>query len=177
MNPPPTAPKTPLGEPMDEFGASVRAQYPQRWHLKYWLNIYVIGTLRLQDAGAMEIRIRIENRKALENSTYLTLSAWSTFKRAHEAEFRTFWHPRLFADDEQYRAYVRDLDRMLECKDAKMNAYLRPRIESARRLTGATKVFADSWLRRLHRGLAQERRRELAARREAGVSNRVSGGE
>lgn len=166
MDQPFTGPQTILGEPLDQFVV---------WNLKYWLNIYVIGTMRLQDATAMEVRIQIENQKARQNTgqNYFSLSEWSAFKQAHEAEYREFWQS-IALEHQNYQTYVHDLDQMLVDKDAKMFAFLRPKIESARHLTGSTKVLADNWLHQIRRGLVQERRTEAqAAEREAEAHNRV----
>lgn len=148
---------------MTQFSASVRAQYPKRWHMKYWLNIFLIGKIRLQDKYLMLIRIEMENQKALHaGNTYIDLEEWLEFKVNNKAEYLRYWEQRTL-EDEDYQAYIHDLDRMLEDKEEKMIEFLCSQIAAAQDLTGPE-------LNDILRRMVQERTREAQAK-EAEAKN------
>lgn len=105
---------------------------------------------------------------------------WLDFKTANQARCFRYWESKPLADNDRYQAYVRDLDRMLERKEEKMNAYLRPRILAAQNLTptgsGEGQKLLDDWFEELNRGLEQERIREAQAK-NAEATNQVSNSE
>lgn len=126
-------PQTPLGEPMTQDAASTRAQNPLKWHLDYWLNLYVIGVSRDENKCEMAIMIageqtsyNIDGNAADSIKKYINPIEWHDFKEIHSAVYSRYWEskPR---EDEEYQAYVRDLNRMLEDKEEKLTEYLRPK--------------------------------------------------
>lgn len=152
---------------MTQDAAATRAEDRHQWHLKYWLNLYVLGIIHHHDEEVMAARIdRERNQNILKftadpdpNNIYISPEAWNTFKNDNEAEYFRYWKAKT-PEYEEYQAYVRDLERMHENKDEKMIEYLRLGISVARRFVGSLKEESDNWFKRMYLALEKERIRD-----------------
>lgn len=169
--------QTPLGEPMTPASAWAQVQNPLVWNLNYWLNLYVIGIMRLQDRRVITARMDREQRNKMTYNMYLEFqSHWYQFKHTYEAGCFRYWEP-MYPQNLEYQAYVRDLDRMLEFKEEKIGEYLRALTtmwENFRRMNSIDAANnTANLINRIRQGLQQEYLRDAEAR-YAEVSDRVS---
>lgn len=116
MNQPSTNAKTPLGEPMSQESTSERTRDPLEWHLKYFLNLYVIGILvRGQEADndrSIGGRVMGEYWKLNQPLKTQFLNQWFGFREVHKQEYFQKW--KLGSrDEEEFQAYARDFATMV----------------------------------------------------------------
>lgn len=116
---------TPLGEPMNEASALEQTEDPISWHLRYWLSLAVIATIRGEDIILTGIRIDMEIEK-LANTEIKTRvrNARRPFQKNNLEGYTWYWTQRTL-DDDHAQKYMRDLDRMLVDKGRKMREYIR----------------------------------------------------
>lgn len=138
--------ETPLGEPMDQASASVLAESPVAWHLRYWLNLGSIGILSGQDETLMALRIEME--QSLIPNLDLRLAVhrtWEGYRIANNKACLDYWRrlqvritqtgedqeetdPRYQAVKDGERLleqHCRDLDRILVNKTQRAKTHLR----------------------------------------------------
>lgn len=120
----PRGPQTPFGEPIvDEDSASQKAEDPVKWHLKYWLNLFVVGINRGEDDGLMNARIDWEHVNIANEAFKKDLRfSWFDFQTENEDRYILEWEHII--GGEKLHAYIRDLNRMLVNKGQKMRDYL-----------------------------------------------------
>lgn len=172
---------------MTQEAAAIRTEDRYEWHLKYWLNLYVLGIIRHYDKEVMAARIDRERYQNILNfaagpepvNIWLSPESWNGFKNDNEAEYFRYWTAKT-PEDEEYKAYVRDLERMHENKEEKMIAYLRMRMECAQNYVGSVKEDSDNWFNRMYLALVEEDVRDVQAKRaeekDGEASNQVSKG-
>lgn len=173
---------------MSEASASLRAEDPHGWHLKYWLDIYTVGLIRLEDtAGIIRdedtllLKARIdrehENSTADESIKTRLRDEWGQFLIANQDDYLRQWEQIKTLKNEEWEAYFRDLDRMLADKGPKMRLYI------AAKATLVNKLFQDrnyadidgltDQIIQLTSSLGREEAREAEARRQ--LSNGTNG--
>lgn len=118
------ASRTPLGEPMDQASILLRAEHPLEWHLRYWLNLNVVGTIRGEDILLLCLRVRMEHDKIPDAAFKAQLQAeWRAFQNENKESYLRLWMQRTVRGEEA-QPYHRDLDTMLQDKGRKMRDYL-----------------------------------------------------
>lgn len=120
----PRGPQTPLGEPIvDECSASRKAEDPIEWHLKYWLNLSVIGIKSGEDERLMGARIDWEHVNIADEAFKKALRfRWFDFQTENEDRYILKWEHVL--EGANLDAYNRDLTRMLVNKEQKVRDYI-----------------------------------------------------
>lgn len=172
---------------MSEASASLRAEDPHGWHLQYWLNLYTVELIRLEDTVGI---IRDEDRLLLkaridrehENSTAdgsiktRLRDGWARFLIAKQDDYFRQWKQLKTVKDPEYEAYVRDLDRMLANKVPKMRLYIKAKATLVNKLFQDRELSRDRNSAEIHEltdqiiqltsSLGQEEAREAEARRQ-----------
>lgn len=114
---------------MDEASILLRAEDPLAWHLRYWLDLCMVGTIRGGDILLLSLRIRMEHDKIADAAFKTRLQgAWRGFQSDNKESCLRLWMRRTVLSQEA-QPYLRDLDTMLQDKGRKTRDYLR-RIEA-----------------------------------------------
>ncbi|MCJ1463130.1 hypothetical protein MMC07_001735 [Pseudocyphellaria aurata] len=123
FNPPPgqIPGRSPLGEPLNEQSARYLVQFPLMWHPIYWLNLDVIGIMRGEDSDLMAVLIDMEMARVPNER--ISTPEWIWFQLNHRSACRENWELNGLDNDEG-RAYLRDLDRILADKVRKAQEYI-----------------------------------------------------
>ncbi|MCJ1466206.1 hypothetical protein MMC07_004825 [Pseudocyphellaria aurata] len=116
--------RSPLGEPLNEESARFLVQFPLRWHPIYWLSLGIIGIKYGEDATLMAILVDIEMaRIPNERVRNQVIQQWNQFKIDHRQKCLDYWDLEGLDNDEG-RAFLRDLDRILVDKVRKAQEYI-----------------------------------------------------
>lgn len=116
--------QTPLGGPLSQASAEIKARDPFRWHMRYWLNLSAIAMIRGENQDLMALRIEMEQEKIPEPALRTHIQrVWSRFDRENRDKCRRSW---VQAGNEEitFKLYICELDRMLVHKEEKMRGYL-----------------------------------------------------
>lgn len=117
--------RTPLGGPMNQLSAFLRAQNPLDWLRQYWLNIGIVGMLRGEDPDLLVLRIEIEHTKIADPEFRAEFrNSWRQYRLDNRYEITRQWLERTL-ESEEALPYHRDIDRMLVNKGPKTRNYLR----------------------------------------------------
>ncbi|MCJ1427314.1 hypothetical protein MMC29_005217, partial [Sticta canariensis] len=160
--------RTPLGGPMNQLSAFLRAQNPLDWLRQYWLNIGVVGMLRGEDRDLLVLRIEIEHTKIPDPDFRAEFrNSWRQYRVDNRDEIKRQWVERTL-ESREARPYHRDIDRMLVNKGPKTRNYLRQMerlmITSLRdQRVGTARVFFNQ-LSQLYGKLRDEERADADAR-------------
>lgn len=166
----PEPPSTPLGGLMDQVTALELIDDPLLWHLKYWLNLNIIGIMRGEDEILLGLRIEIEQDKCPEPLIRLQIQhSWYHYLQDHKEACIRGWMAMMGARGEEAQPYHCDLDRMLVDKGRKTRDHLlRMEVEMNKAIQAAdverTSLLFDI-IFRYYRRLQQEEAVDAATNR------------
>lgn len=130
MDQPTANAKTPLGGPMSQDSASERSRDPLEWHLKYFLNLYVISMILCgqENDNYRSIGCRVMGEYCIDRSIrgrvmgecwklneplrHQFLNQWFEFRDVHKRDYFQIWKQQT-RNEEEYRAYARDFVTMV----------------------------------------------------------------
>ncbi|MCJ1264506.1 hypothetical protein MMC22_004378 [Lobaria immixta] len=131
--------RTPLGESMDQISASLLAEDPITWHLRYWSSLFLVGVLSgVVRSNFMAIMIQMEIIKIPDGEIATELRrVWIERQSTNEGEDKRLIelpetlsriafssHEKDALKNEEVKRLLRDVDRILLDKRQKTRACL-----------------------------------------------------
>lgn len=131
--------RTPLGEPMDQISASLLAEDPIAWHLRYWSSLFLVGAFSgVVRSNFMAIMIQMEIIKIPDREIATELRrVWIERQSTNEGEDERLIelpetlsriafssHEKDALKSEEVKRLLRDVDRILLDKRQKTRACL-----------------------------------------------------
>lgn len=108
---------------MTQHSASCQAQDPLTWHLRYWLNLLIIGSLRGEDEELLTFRVEMEWMKLDSRLKDQLYSNWVEYKKKKLEASYWFWQ-EMTVESEEAKWYMSDIDTMLMDKVQKARDFL-----------------------------------------------------